>query len=142
VVWPIARIHSVIRPWQLLAISLMAGASCVGCSSTPKSIAASSGYLPVKVTSVTATLEPYNPQSANQGVPAEQVSFTVSSVSGDFSCSIDVLRSGRVVGKTFAGFAPASGASGSVKESVPVEGIKGPSFDGRPSNAHVTCREP
>jgi hypothetical protein len=119
----------------------MVGACLAACTPTPKAVSASSGYLPVKVMSVNAALEPYNPQYANQGIPAEQVSFTVSSVSGDVSCSIDVLRSGPIVGKTFVGFGPSSGSSGSLRESWAVEGIKGSTFLGEPSNAHVTCRE-
>ena len=141
----------VIRPWPLLAITMIVGASFAGCSSTPAStkgssrLPAISGNLPAKVTSVTATLEPYNPQFANQGIPAEQVNFTVSSVTGNFSCKIDVLRSGRIVGTTTAEMGPPLGGSGSVTEvteSVPVEGIKGGTFAGNPSNAHVACRAP
>ena len=58
---------------------------------------ATRGALPVHVTSVTATLEPYNPQFVHNGIAAEQVDFTVSRVSGNFSCKIDILRSGQKV---------------------------------------------
>jgi len=95
----------------------------------------------VQVTSVSATLEPYNPQLANQGIAAEQVNFTVSSVTGNFSCQIDVLRSGRIVGSTTATMGPPSAGSTSVTESIPVEGIRGGTFAGKPSNAHVACRQ-
>jgi hypothetical protein len=76
--------------------------------------------LPSKVTSVTATLEPYNPQLTNQGIPAEEVAFTVSSVTGGFSCHIDVLRSGRLVGSTSASFGPPANNQSVQKESVSV----------------------
>jgi len=88
---------------------------------------------------VTATLEPYNPQFANQGIPAEQVSFIVRSVDLPLSCTIDLVRSGRTVSSTVVGLGSGTGASGLVTETVPVEGIKGGSFPGSPSNAHVFC---
>ena len=93
----------------------------------------------VKVTSVTATLEPYDPQIADQGIPAEQVSFIVPSNDLPLSCTIDVLRSGRTVGSTVVGLGASTGASGSVTETVPVEGIKGGTFAGSPANASVIC---
>lgn len=94
----------------------------------------------MNVTSVKATLEPYNPQLGNQGIPAEEVSFTVNSVAGSSSCRIEVVRSGRIVGSTTITIRPPSGESGSVTTSVPVERMKGGTFAGRPSNAHVVCR--
>jgi hypothetical protein len=97
----------------------------------------------VDVTSVTATLEPYNPQFADQGIPAEQVSFTVRSTDLPLSCTIDVVRSGRTVGSTVVGLGASAGvgtgASDLVAETVPVEGIKGGTFAGSPANAHVFC---
>lgn len=139
--------RSVIRPRPLMAISFVAGATFVGCNSTPPPAkvsptipGTSKGTLPVKVTSVKATLEPYNPQFGNQGIPAEEVNFTVNSVRGSFSCRIEVVRSDRIVGSTTATMGPPSGGSSSVTESVPVEGIKGGTFAGNPSNAHVVCR--
>jgi hypothetical protein len=93
----------------------------------------------VKVTSVTSTLEPYNPQFANQGIPAELVSFT-GSVTTAFSCKVDVLRAGQIVGSTTAGMGPPAKSSNSEKESVAVENIKHGTFAGNASNAHVTCR--
>lgn len=99
------------------------------------------GALPVHVDSVTATLEPYNPQLATHGIAAEQVDFTVSRVSGNFSCTIDILRSGRkVAGETARIGAPLSGST-SVTESIPVEGVLGGTFAGRPENADVVCRQ-
>ena len=96
----------------------------------------------MKVDSVSPTLEPYNPQLTNQGIPAEQVNFVVSSVTGLFSCTIKVLRSGHIVGTTVAGFGEPTGPSRSVTESVAVEGIKGPTFSGNGSSARVTCQRP
>jgi hypothetical protein len=128
----------VIRSWPLLAIPLIVGGLFAGCSPTPASnksssrFPATSGNLPANVTSVTATLEPYNPLYANQGIAAEQVNFTVSSVTGYSSYKIDVVRSGRIVGTTTPEWGPLGG-SGSVTETVPVEGIKGGTFAGNPS---------
>lgn len=136
----------VIRSWSLLAIPLIVGGFFAGCSSAPASnrsslrFPAASGSLPTDVTSVTGILEPYNPLYANQGIAAEQVSFTVSSVTGDFSCRIAVVRSGRMVGTTTAEMGAPSGGPESVAETVPVEGIKGGTFAGNPSNADVACR--
>jgi hypothetical protein len=135
----------VLRTLSVLAAALIVGASCAGCNSTPKSASgtsrplAASGNLVVKVTSVTATLEPYNPQIANAGIPAEQVSFIVRSIDLPLSCTIDVLRSGRTVGSTVVGLGASTGTSGLVTETVPVEGITGGTFAGSPANAHVLC---
>jgi hypothetical protein len=115
-------------------------------SSTPRSTRggadspASPAALPVQVTSVTATLEPYNPQFLSHGIGAEQIDFTVSRVSGSFSCKIDILRSGRKVASETAKIGAPLNRSSSVTESVPVEGMKGGTFSGEPANAHVTCR--
>jgi hypothetical protein len=142
------RSRSVIRPRPILAISVIIGASFAGCTSPPASskdrvrVAPSSGFLPVKVTSVTATLEPYNPQFGNHGIPAEQVNFTVGTMARYFSCKVDVLRAGRIVGTTKAVMASPLERTGSVTESVAVEGIRGDTFTGKPSDAHVTCRAP
>jgi hypothetical protein len=101
---------------------------------------ASSTDLPVKITSVTSTLEPYNPQLANKGIPAEQVNFTVDSVTGTFSCTVNIIRSDRTVGSTTVDAGAPSRESSSAKESVAVEHIKGGTFAGTTSNARVTCR--
>jgi len=134
------------RSWPLLAMSVMLGASVAGCCSSPapkagkgSALPAAAGDLPVKVTSVSATLEPYNPQFANQGIPAEQVNFTVKALATSFSCTIDVVRSGRIVGTTTAEMGAPAGGSAWVTESVPVEGITGGTFAGTPSNARVAC---
>jgi hypothetical protein len=140
--------RSVIRARPLIAISLAIGAPFAGCNSTPAttkdhmSIAPSAGGLPVRITSVAATLEPYNPQFGNRGIPAEQVNFTVKTTAPYFSCKIDVLRSGRIVGTTTWEMASPLERTGSVTESVPVEGIKGATFAGKPSDANVVCHAP
>jgi hypothetical protein len=140
--------RSVIRARLLIATSLVIGASFAGCSSTPAAtkdhmpIAPSAGSLPVKITSVAATLEPYNPQLGNHGIPAEQVNFAVKTTAPYFSCKIDVFRSGHIVGTTTSEMASPLERTGSVTESVPVERIKGATFAGKPSDAHVVCRAP
>jgi hypothetical protein len=63
-------------------------------------------------------------------------------VSGLFSCTIEVLRSGKQVGATTVGFGPPGSSSSSLQESVPVEGIKGATFAGKPSDAHEVCHVP
>ena len=93
----------------------------------------------VKVTSVSAVVEPKSPLSAKKGTPAERVSFTVSSVHGPLSCTIDVLRSGQVVGSKVGDIGSPARDSASVTESVEVEGIQGGTFAGTPSDATVEC---
>ena len=91
------------------------------------------------VTSVTATLTPYNPQISNSGIPAEQVSFTVGGhPSGSFVCDIRVLRAGKVVGTTQVGVGAPSGHPSSVQEGVAVS-ISGSTFPGTPADAQVAC---
>ena len=97
------------------------------------------------VTSVTATLLPYNPQLSNHGIPAEQVNFTVShipvsSVPASFHCTIEVFHSGRQVGATTVGTGAPLGYSTS-SQSLGVE-VKGDNFAGKPSDAHVVCHVP
>jgi hypothetical protein len=102
----------------------------------------SSGVLPVTVTSVTATLTPYNPQLSSSGIPAEQVDFTVGgSPSGPFVCTIKVWRSGRLVASSPISANPPAGHPASFQESVPVS-ISGRTFAGKPSDAHVDCHMP
>lgn len=121
-------------------------ATCPG-GTTPASTRGSAdstgtaGTLQVHVDSVTAALEPYDPHLGTHGIAAEQVDFTVSRISGNFSCTIDILRSGRkVAGETARIGAPLSGSS-SVTESIPVEGVMGGTFAGKPDNARVHCRQ-
>jgi hypothetical protein len=127
---------------------LIVGGSLMGCSSTPASRVAgerhptTSGELSVKVTSVTAALEPYDPQIANAGIPAEQVNFTVRTGAPRFSCMVEVRRSSHTVGKTTVEAAAFHNDRAAVAESVAVEGIKGGTFPGHRSNALVACRTP
>lgn len=99
--------------------------------------------LSVQVTSVTATLLPYNPQLSNQGIPAEHIEFTVgglppSAAPSSFRCNIEVFHSGRQVGMTSVGTgAPPEYTTSS--QSVGVA-VTGGSFAGRPSDAHISCR--
>jgi len=96
--------------------------------------------LPVDVTSVTGTYEPYNPSLGDEGIPTEQVDFTVSGyTSGYIVCLIEVFNdSGQMVGSTVATTNPATGSSGTVDESVPVD-ITGDIFNGTAANAIVRC---
>jgi hypothetical protein len=99
--------------------------------------------LRVQVTSVTATLLPFNPQLSNRGIPAEHIDFTVSglpptSAPSSFRCDIEVFHSGRQVGMTsFGTGAPPDYITSS--QSVGVA-VTGGSFAGRPSDAHISCR--
>jgi len=129
-----------VRKVGLFGVSLLAMilASCTSAGTSPTS----SGALPVRVTSVTATLTPYNPQLASAGIPAEQVDFTVGgSPSGPFVCTIKVWRSGRLVASSPLSADPPAGHPASVQESVPVS-ISGRTFAGKPSDAHVDCHMP
>ena len=94
------------------------------------------------VTSVTGTYEPYNPFLGNQGIPAEQVDFTVNgypSGDGNLICLIEVFDgSDGLVGSTVAQVATDAGSDESLTESVPVD-VTGDVFDGPPSDAVVKC---
>ena len=92
----------------------------------------------MRVTSVTATLEPYNPQISNHGIPAEEVNFSVSglptSSTGSYlHCNVGIFHLGRQVGATSV----VTGATAT--QSVGVE-ISGNNFAGKPADAHVECR--
>jgi hypothetical protein len=101
--------------------------------------ATSPDHLPVRVTSVTATLTPYNPQDGSSGIPAEQIDFMVGgSPSGPFVCSIKVWRSNKLVAATAISATPPAGHPSWVQESVPVS-ITGRTFAGKPSSAQVDC---
>jgi hypothetical protein len=117
------RLVGLVAGGSLLAFSL---SSCV--------------VLPVTVNSVTGTYEPYNPMFGDEGIPAEEVDFTVGgSPSGDLICLIEVFNnSGQMVGSTVMGTGPQTGNSASVEESVPVD-ITGNIFNGSASNAIVRC---
>lgn len=99
--------------------------------------------LSVQVTSVTATLLPYNPQVSNRGIPAEHIDFTVSgipasSAPSSFRCNIEVFHSGRQVARTSLGTGAPPEYTNS-NQSVGVA-VTGGGFAGRPSDAHISCR--
>jgi hypothetical protein len=144
-----AAIASVMWPWSVLAGSLVAGTLALGCSSAPSSTPRSAhsprtpGALRAQVTSVTATLLPYNPELSSHGIPAEQVNFTVSEIAvssapSSFRCNIEVFHSGRQVGATSVSTGAPSGYSIS-SQSVSVE-VNGDNFAGKYSDAHVNCQ--
>jgi hypothetical protein len=128
-----------------IAVLTIVGVAMAGCSAAAPtkggvvSVKEASTDLHTEVTSVIATLEPYNPQIGDQGIPAEQVNFTVTLVPGDFECRVEVLHMDRIVGATMVTMGPTTSSSGSVAESVSVEHIRGGTFAGRPSDARVVC---
>jgi hypothetical protein len=144
-----STIIRVTRSWWVLAGLLVAGALSLGCNSLPSATPgsapspAAAGALGVLVTSVRATLLPYNPALSTHGIPAEQVNFKVSripvsSATSSFRCDIEVFRSGRQVGATAVSTGAPSGYSTS-SQSVSVE-VTGSNFAGQASDAHVVCR--
>ena len=108
--------------------------------SLPALALSSCDFLPVTVNSVIGTYEPYNPMFGDEGIPAEQVDFTVGgSASGELVCLIDVLNdSGQRVGSTIMTTGQQSGDAASVNESIPVD-ITGNIFNGTAANAVVHC---
>lgn len=129
----------------------MLASSVAACSSTSTTPPTTPGTVLTKVTSVNATLDPYNPMVTNQGIPAEQVDFNLLGnvpPNRSVSCQVSVLRFGHLVGtttitggtalvnpQTNMGPLPGGGSMG-----VSVENIKGGTFNGKPSDAHVVCR--
>lgn len=115
-------------------VSLLAGGSLLALALSSCTV------LPVTVNSVIGTYEPYNPALTNEGIPAEEVDFTVGgSPSGALVCLVEVLtNSGQMVGSTVITTGPQTGNSASVEESVPVD-ISGDIFNGSASNAIVRC---
>ncbi len=105
------------------------------------------GGLPTMVTSVTGTLEPYLPTLGDQGIPAEEVDFTVDDYSygsADLVCLVGVRYDGNLVGSTLVTFGskagtPTPGTAGEVEESVDVEVDLPSPFKGTPSDASVGC---
>ncbi len=92
------------------------------------------------MTSVTADLEPYNPQVASQGIPAEHVVFTVigfpKSAGRYLHCTVTVFHMGKQVGTT--SFGDGAGSSQASTQQLDVQ-VNGENFAGQPSDAHVTC---
>jgi len=126
------------KGWRLC--STLAGVTLLlgGCAAT-STTSGSSGALPVTITSVTATLTPYNPTLGSAGIPAEEVDFTVGgSPSGPFVCDVHVLYSGHEVGSTSISTNPPTGRPATLAESVPVT-ISRATFSGTPRDATVSC---
>jgi hypothetical protein len=118
-----------------MGVFVLTFAACTSSPATPASL----GSLPVKVTSVTATLTPYNPQYRSSGIPAEEIDFIVGgSPSSPFVCTIRVWRSSKLVGITTISAAPPVERQFWMQESWPVS-IKGNTFAGTPADAHVDC---
>jgi len=91
---------------------------------------------------VTPTLEPYNPQFSNRGIPAEHIEYIVSAVHGSdvpasFHCSVVVFRSARQVGAT-AMVTGAPAGYRQLEDTVDVQ-IKGDNFRGKSSDVHMAC---
>ena len=89
---------------------------------------------------VTATLDPYNPQVASGGIPAEHVIFKVSGVPTStrpyLRCTVTVFHVGQAVGTTSMGAGASLSRSSTYQADVQVNGQN---FAGQPSDAHVVC---
>jgi len=131
-------IEDAMKSWLVVPVVVASGVMALGCSATPAATPRSTpGTLGVQVTSVTATLEPYDPQISTHGIPAEQVNFTVSglpSPSAHYTlhCTLAIFHEGRQVGAT------RMDAGAAASQSVSVE-VNGDNFDGKPSDAQVAC---
>jgi hypothetical protein len=87
-----------------------------------------------------AALDPYNPQVASGGIPAEHVIFKVSGLptsTGPYlRCTVTVFHMGQPVGTTSLG----AGASVSQDSTHQLDvQVTGENFAGQPSDAHVVC---
>jgi len=149
---PSITVVSVMKPWLLAPLSLVGGVMVLGCTSTPTATQGSTpttqavsaspapGTLRVRVTSVTATLDPYNPQVASGGIPAEHVIFKVSGVPTStrpyLRCTVTVFHMGQAVGTTSMGAGASLSRSSTYQADVQVNGQN---FAGQPSDAHVVC---
>ncbi len=124
-----------VRKLGVIVLLVLTLAACTSSTTAPTS----RGSLPVKVTSVTATLTPYNPQYGSSGIPAEQIDFMVGgSPSGLFVCKIKVWRWNKLVASATISARPPGGHPSSFQESWPVS-IAGNTFAGKPSDARVDC---
>jgi hypothetical protein len=149
---PSTTVVSVMKSWLLAPLSLVGGVMAFGCTSTPSvsqrstpttqavSVSPAPGKLRVSVTSVTATLEPYDPQVASGGIPAEHVVFTVSGLprsTGHYlHCTVTVFHIGQQVGST--SFGDGASLSRASTQQIDVQ-VNGENFAGQPSDAHVVC---
>lgn len=133
--WSVQRV----RAASIATILVIALTGTVTAASAGPAVAVRAQTLPVKVRSVTATLTPYNPQFSSAGIPAEQVTFTVGRPSTpSYVCTIEVWRSGKLIGSTSMIGGTRGERSSRLHVSVPVS-IRGSTFAGKPSDAHVTC---
>jgi hypothetical protein len=132
------------------AVSSNAPVRTVPSSSVPPTVPTNSSVtrtaqtsLQVSVTSVVSVLTPYPPWGGyNAGIPAEEVSFTVTGMipSGQFTCSVEVLQNGAVVGSTVMGGGETPSTTvATYTTRTDVSPLSVPTFDGTPSNARVTC---
>lgn len=120
-------------------VMLLGLVSLAGIAACGQPTASSSGSLPVSVTVVTGTFTPYNPRLSQEGVPAEEVDFTVGGAPlGSFVCNIEVQHAGHEVGHTSLAASPPTGHPRTVHESVAVA-ISGATFTGTPADAQITC---
>ena len=137
---PLPPIVGTMRSWLVVPVSVVGGVVAFGCSRTPAVTPSSQPRtLVAHVDSVSATLEPYNPQISNHGIPSEQVSFTVSglpeSSTGSYlHCTVALSHSGRQVGSTSV----VTGAT--PMQLVSVE-VTGDNIAGKPSDAQVVCHD-
>ena len=148
----LATIVKVTKPWWLAPASVVGGVVALGCAGTPAatqrptpttraaSASPAPGTVRVRVTSVTATLDPYDPTMASEGIPAEHVVFTVmgrpTSTGRYLHCTVTVFHMGRQAGSTT--FGDGAGASRASTQQIDVQ-VDGENFPGRPSDAHVVC---
>jgi hypothetical protein len=128
-----------------MAVLVAAGGLTVGCTRYPVGSPVhelTPGLLSVKLTSVTQSLEPYNPQFSNHGIATEHIKFSVRSTDGSyvpksFYCSAKVFHSGRQVGAMTTSDAAPSGDR-QVNEAVDVQ-LSGEDFATKPSDVHMVC---
>jgi hypothetical protein len=133
------------RLFVAVAVLVGAGVLALACSSSPPAasrVVLAPGHLSVEVTSVTPTLEPYNPQFSNHGIPAEHIKYIVSAVHGSnvpqsFHCSVVVFRSGLQVGTTILSTGAPPGYP-QLEAAVDVQ-VKGDNFRAKPSDVHMRC---
>jgi hypothetical protein len=122
------------RWWLVAPLSALGGIVVLGCGADPQATPATLG---ARVTSVTPTLEPYNPELSNHGIPAERVNFTLDGLPSPSTglylhCTVQVFHAGRQVGATSV----VTGAAATQSVSV---AVNGDNFSGKPSDAHIVC---
>jgi len=138
---PLTTGAPILRWCSVIAGVLIAGSLSFGCaaSSTASSTTSPHGVLRVHVSSVS----PIPP--AFDGAPVEHVTFTVSRPSSSSAstvwtrCNIEVLLAGsRVGGTSITSGGPLAASSSEYSVGILV---KGGVFEGRPSDARVSCQD-